>query len=126
MQRPQNEAGFSLVEALVALAVFALAGVALVQLQSQSVASFARVETRTLADVLAQNILTETIASRSPPRLGAQERTVQFAEREWQVNMVVAATPDPSIRRISVAVGAPDSQPYANVTGFMFAPGAAT
>ncbi|HRP10016.1 MAG TPA: type II secretion system minor pseudopilin GspI [Terricaulis sp.] len=102
MSPARTDAGFTLVEALVALGVFAMAGVGLVQLQTHSLRTLVGVETRALAETLAHNILVETVAADAAPALGAREIEQQFAGRAWQVTVTVAGTPDPSARRISV------------------------
>lgn len=103
MSPARTDSGFTLVEALVALGVFAMAGVGLVQLQTHSLRTLVAVETRALAETLAHNILVETVAADSAPALGARALERRFAGRDWQVTVDVAATPDPAARRISVA-----------------------
>lgn len=116
--RQRSETGFSLVEALVALAVFAMAGVALVQMQSQSLSAFSRVETRALADLAAQNRLTEIVASRERPGVGAREEDVEFAGRAWRMSVAIADTSDAQTRRASVSVGPVGAPPIATAHGF--------
>lgn len=122
MSRARNEAGFSLVEALVALAVFAMAGVALVQLQSHSLSAFSRVETRGLADLAAQNRITEILSARSLPAIGARDEEITYAGRRWRVNVTVVEAPGAEVRRVSVAVGAPGAAPDAVAHAFIGAP----
>lgn len=119
MLRAPNDAGFSLVEALVALAVFAMAGVALVQMQSHSLSAFSRVETRALADLAAQNRLTEIVSSRARPGVGTREEVVAFAGRDWRLGVTIAATPDAQTRRVSVEVGPPNGTPVAVAHAFI-------
>jgi general secretion pathway protein I len=109
-----------LVETLVALFVFALAGVAVVQLQTYSLATFARVETQTLGGIVAQNRLTETIAGRDAPDLGVREGETELGGRRWRWRMEVAATDDPATRRIDVDVAdAAADAPAARARGFI-------
>jgi general secretion pathway protein I len=122
MSRAPNESGFSLVEALVALAVFAMAGVALVQLQSQSLITFARVETRALADIAAQNRLTEIVSSRAPPPISSREDQLEFAGRTWRMTTIVTAASDPRTRRVSVSVSDGDAAPSSVAHAFVFVP----
>lgn len=120
MSNKSNDAGFSLVEALVALAVFAMAGVALVQLQTHSLGAFSRVETRTLADLVAQNELTRIVAARDKPDVSQRDESTTFAGRAWAVSVAVAATPDPLIRRASVLVRAEDAREPAAIAHAFF------
>lgn len=127
MSRARNDGGFSLVEALVALAVFASAGVGLVQLQSHSLSTLSRVETIALADLAAQNRITEILAAVVPPDVGTRQEELTFAGRTWSMTVAVVAVPGGGMRRVSVAVGAPGSAPAATAHAFfaVSAPGAA-
>jgi general secretion pathway protein I len=122
MSRAPNDQGFSLVESLVALGVFAMAGVALVQLQAHSLSTFARIEQRALADIVAQNRLTEIAASNAAPPLGLTQEEVAFGGRAWRLGVTVARTPDSQTRRVSVAVGADDAEQIAVVHAFVRVP----
>lgn len=117
-----NEGGFSLVEALVALAVFAMAGVAIVQMQSSSLSTFARVESRALADLLAQNTLTQMVSAQTPPSVGAREETFEFAQRQWRRSISVTEVPGAQTRRITVEVSAANAPALARVSAFVVAP----
>jgi len=117
-----SESGFSLVEALVALAVFAMAGVSLVQMQSSSLSTFARVETRALADLLAQNTLTEIVSAQAPPSAGAREENVAFADRQWTRSISVVDVPGADTRRVTVEISAPDAPNLVRVSAFVMAP----
>lgn len=98
-----GEAGFSLIEALVALAVFALAGVGLMQLQTQSIYTLMRVETKALGELAAQNQLTEAAAS-SVLELGVSEGDVTLAGRDWDWRREITTTPEAGMLRVSVVV----------------------
>lgn len=124
MSRAPTDAGFSLVEALVALTVFAMAGVGLVQLQAHSLQTLAQVETRALADMVAQNALVETLATTATPAPGSRNDARSFAGRDWQVATQVAPVGDGSIVRVSVIVSSPDAV-IATAHAFAPAPAAA-
>jgi len=121
MSRPLNDDGFSVVEALVALFVFAIAGVGLMQLQTESLRTLTQVESRVLAQTLAQNRLTEIVAARAKPALGASEDVADFAGRSWRVGAEIVATSDPAIRRVSVTVRATEGQETSIVAHAFFA-----
>ncbi|MBY0562958.1 MAG: type II secretion system minor pseudopilin GspI [Hyphomonadaceae bacterium] len=118
MLRSPSDSGFSLIEALVALAVFAMAGVALVQLQTHALGAFAQTETRALADLAAQNRLTEIVSSTTRPAPGAREEQVAFAGRTWSMTTTVVETPAPETFRVSVAVSTPGAAPVAVAHAF--------
>ena len=100
--RDPDDAGFSIIEALVALAVFALAGVGLVQLQTHSLTTLTRVETHALAMMVAQNRLVDAIASLEAPALGVSSGETEIGGRAWRWRMTVEVTDDVSIRRVTV------------------------
>lgn len=94
------EAGFTIVETLVALFVFALAGVALISMQTQSVNALTRVETRALASLVAENNLIDVMAKRSALELGTRSGDLEMAGRRWTWKLDIARTDDPSTLRV--------------------------
>lgn len=99
-----DDGGFSIVEALVALAVFAMAGVGLVQLQTYSLSTLIRVERNALALMVAQNQLVAALSATKAPDLGASQGETRNAGRTWRWQMRVIPTEDAALRRISVSV----------------------
>ncbi|MCH8498620.1 MAG: type II secretion system minor pseudopilin GspI [Marinobacter sp.] len=96
--------GFTLVEVLVALLVFALVATAAAEVGSQNMATFERVRERTLAQWVADNKLNELRLEESLPSLSENRQDVEFANRRWQVHTRVSGTEEPSIRRVDVTV----------------------
>jgi general secretion pathway protein I len=95
--------GFTLVEMLVALAVFSLAAMALLNLSGENTRSAARVETRVLGGVVAENLAVEAaIAPRLPE--GESSGRIELAGRSWTWTRAVVATDDPEIQRIDIRV----------------------
>lgn len=107
--------GFSLLELLVALAVFGLAAVALLNLQGESTRNQARIETRTLAGIVAQNLAVE--ATTAPNPLPDDTGVTTLARRSWTWTRTVAATDDPDMLRIDIRVSEGD-EPAALLTVF--------
>lgn len=95
--------GFTLIECLVALAVFGLGAMALLNLSGESTRSAARVEIRTLGGIVADNVAAEAMLSNSLPtgRLSGQS---ELGGRQWQWVRVVSATPMAGMGRIDVRV----------------------
>ena len=73
------EDGFSLIELLVALAVFSIAALALLESQAGSVRASTLVQLRTLASIVAENQTAEFIGSEIMPQVG------QFTGQENQL-----------------------------------------
>jgi general secretion pathway protein I len=105
-----GEAGFTITESLVALFVFALAGVALVQMQTQSVMTFTRVEARTLAGIIAENQLVEAMAKSGTPAMGRSEGDAELGGKTWRWRLDVAPTDDPATLRIAAQAFAKDAE----------------
>lgn len=103
-----SNSGFTIVETLVALFVFALAGVALITMQSQSVSALSRVESRALANLTAENNLIDTLAKRSALELGTRTGDIELAGRTWNWTVEVARTDDPTTLRLKSSVANPD------------------
>jgi general secretion pathway protein I len=119
-----REGGFTLAESLVAMFIFALAAVALVQMQAQSARTFSRVETRALARMVAENSLVDEMARRDPPVLGSREGETELGNRKWRWRVEIAATSAANTFRIqsqAFAEGAQDAS--ASITAFKAAGG---
>lgn len=121
MSRAPTEAGFSLVEALVALAAFAMAGVGLVQLQTHSLRTLVAIEQRALADMAAQNALVRIVASDIRLGIGVRREEIEFAGRDWQIVTTITPTGDAAMLRASVTVGNGQTA-AAQAHGFVRAP----
>lgn len=107
--RPKSGDGFTLIEMLVALAVFALAAMALLNLAGESTRSAVRVEARTLGGVVAENIAAEAMIAPSLP-VGETAGEVQMAGRVWRWRRIVTGTEVPGMGRIDVRVSTEEGQ----------------
>ncbi|ROR29566.1 type II secretion system minor pseudopilin GspI [Inmirania thermothiophila] len=107
--------GFTLVEVLVALAVLAIALGAAVRAVSAAAAAQARLETRTLAQWVAANLVAEQRALGAWPDPGRSDGTAVMGRRAWRWVLTVSRTPDPDLRRLEVAV-APEEAPAQTAT----------
>ncbi|WP_164157965.1 type II secretion system minor pseudopilin GspI, partial [Sandarakinorhabdus rubra] len=88
-----EETGFSLIEVMVALAIFGLAAVALVRLSGVSLASAVTLADRQLAAIVARNQALEAMLERQPPAPAAgRERAGQ---RDWAWQRRIAPGPLP-------------------------------
>lgn len=98
-----ERAGFTLIELLVALAVFSLAALALLNLTGENTRSAARVETRTLGGIVAENLAVEAMIAPSVSEGTASGRT-PLAGRDWRWTRTVTATAEPDLLRIDIRV----------------------
>ncbi|MDP2227621.1 MAG: type II secretion system minor pseudopilin GspI [Moraxellaceae bacterium] len=99
--------GFTLIEVLVALAIFAIAAVALLSAQSSQLKTDQRLEDKMLAHWVGLNHLTELELQQAFPETGQGQRKVRMADRDWLLTSKVSPTPSPDVRRIDVAVSEP-------------------
>lgn len=106
---PRSRAGFTLVEMLVALAVFSLAALALLNLAGENTRSAARVETRTLGGIVADNVAVEAVVA-SALGDGVSSGRVSLAGRDWRWTRTVSPTDAEDIQRVEVRVANDEGQ----------------
>lgn len=111
--------GFSLIECMVALAVFSIAVLALLNAQGESLRSSAGIEDRAFAQIVAENRMVEIMALPETPALGLASGEEWAGARPWTWSQRVSRTPQSDIRRIEVAVhGTKSEQVLASVVAF--------
>lgn len=105
---PSTDHGFTLLELMVALAVFSLAVMALLNLAGENVRAAGAIETRALAAVVAENRAVEALSDPAAPALGVAEGVEDAGDRRWRWVRRVSRTADPDILRVDVLVRAAD------------------
>ena len=86
------ERGFTLLEMLVALAVFSLAALALVRLQGVTLHTAADLDSKAMGQIVARNLMVEVQTDPAPPSLGSEEGDVDNGGRRWHWTRAVRAT----------------------------------
>lgn len=122
--RPQ---GFTLLEVLVALSVFAIAALALLNAQKTQISTDQRLEEKTFAHWVALNHLADLRLLHVFPEIGQSESTVKMAGRDWLITSKIQGTPSVNVRLLVVSVAVKDGQqgmgekpaPVTVVTGFL-------
>jgi general secretion pathway protein I len=100
----RNESGFSLLEVVVALAVFSLGALATLNVLGESGRNATVDEQRMVAGIVAENRIAELMAQTRPPAPGSSRGVERAMGRDWEWEQVVAASPEPRILRIDVKV----------------------
>ncbi len=98
------DAGFTLVEVLVALAIIAIALIAGFKASAALTDNAGRQGTVLLAQICAENRPTELRLARQLPAVGDSELACAQAERQFLVTQAVRPTPNPNFRRVEAAV----------------------
>jgi general secretion pathway protein I len=99
-----DEHGFTLIEMLVALAVFSLAALAMVNLQGYSVRTAATLSDSSMAWQVAQNLAVERLSAPKAPAIGSENGESENGGRRWIWEVTTAKSPDPRLVTIDIAV----------------------
>lgn len=132
MRKPRNnkpfpargQRGFTLIEVMVSLTIFAFCAVSMNYVLTQSVDNFRRMERNTLASWIAENEITELRLRPNYPGAGQQRKRLEYAGRDWELVTQVSNTEDPRMRRVEVSVylseqGASEPSLVTSLTGFL-------
>lgn len=104
MQHSVRPNGFTLLELLVALSVFAIAALALLQMEGASIARTADLDQRLLREIVAQNMAAEILTDPAPPAAGSASGTIENAGRRFQWTRTVAPLADYGVLGITLSV----------------------
>lgn len=99
-----DQAGFTLVEMLVALSIFSLAAVALLRLGGTTAMNGAAIEEHALAQIVARNIAAETLTDPAPPPFGELSGEIVNGGRSWHWTRTTARSPEARIQQIAILV----------------------
>lgn len=99
-----RQQGMTLMEVLVALTVFALAGVAVLQTTSKQAASLSRLEEKTFAGWIAENQQVRLRLEQQWPETRWIKGETQFAGQRWYWRWQGVAMDDPQFRALDVEV----------------------
>lgn len=104
MDERRNASGFTLIEMMVALAVFSLAGLALIRLEGATVRSAAVLEATLIAQLVARNVAVEALTDPQPPTRGNLGGSETNGGREWRWQRLAAPIGDQGAIRVDVNV----------------------
>ena len=101
---------------MVALAVFALAAMALVRLESATIRGAAILDDTLAARMVAQNIAIEAVTDAAPPQIGKASGSGTNGGRGWTWTRDVQPLGDGGVMRVDVTVAAPGGGVLGRVT----------
>ncbi|MBL4682238.1 MAG: type II secretion system minor pseudopilin GspI [Pseudomonadales bacterium] len=115
--------GFTLLEIMIALAIFAIASASLIKNATQTIRQTSIIQERTIAYWVAENELNQIRAAprEDLPNPGSDRSDVVMANREWEVVLDIEATENIDMRRIVVSVYLPTNadNSIVSLTGFI-------
>ncbi|HIK73906.1 MAG: type II secretion system protein GspI [Alcanivorax sp.] len=103
--RQNSQAGFTLVEVVLAVAVLALAMVTLGQTLGASAVAYRNIDDTRQAYLVAADKLVEMQVYQQWPNTGTNDDQVTRGDREWWVRTTISAGPYPDTRRVDIEVG---------------------
>ncbi|HSN18422.1 MAG TPA: type II secretion system minor pseudopilin GspI [Gammaproteobacteria bacterium] len=124
MKTPGRQAGFTLMEVLVALAVLALGMLAVIGAGGTTARNTAYLRDDTFASWVGLNELTMLRVAQTWPSADTLDGDADMAGEKWHWKATMSKTSDPGLLRIDIDVSTPDKpdSPVTRVTGFMGLP----
>ncbi len=113
--------GFTLLEVMLAMAVFSIAGIALLGTAQNNISSLSHIEEQMLANWVASNQLVESHLEAKWPPKNNKKGKVELAGREWFWQQKVLKTTDESMRSVEIQVRLDESAklPVSSLTTFV-------
>lgn len=112
---PKHQLGMTLIEVMVALAVFAIVGITIMGSVNHTIQGQNALENKSIALWIADNTLTDLKLKAIFPDLGWQSKSIEYGDQTWYVRWQGVNTPEPQLRALDVEVSLvpfrPDSKP---------------
>lgn len=102
--------GFTLIEVMLAMSIFAIAGVALVSSSNTHFTNLSHLENKMMANWVASNQLVEATLDKSWPPKNNKKGKVELAGREWFWLQKVAKTNDKNMSAVTIEVRTDQTQ----------------
>lgn len=100
----KRQRGFTLLEVLVALAIFATVAASVLAASSRSLIVAQQLEAKTLAGWIAENRIAELQLKFPTPGEGREDKSLEYGGREWETHSEIDSTSDKGLRRVTVWV----------------------
>lgn len=104
LQARRANAGFTLLEVLIALAILAISLGALVKVGADQADTLTALRSRTFAAWVAADQLARKRLEADWPALGEDHGVSPMGQRDWYWSLSVVATDEPDVRRVHVSV----------------------
>ena len=98
------EHGFTLIEMMVALAIFSLVALTLLKLEGTILHNSGEIASQAMGQIVAHNMAVETLTDPRAPSLGKSEGVTDNGGRHWSWTQTTASTADPRFVRIDIAI----------------------
>jgi general secretion pathway protein I len=96
--------GFTLIEVMLAMAIFSIAGIALLSASDNNIKNLSHLENKVLANWLASNQLVEVTLDTTWPPKNNKKGTVEMAGQEWFWLQKVIKTENQDMRSIVIEI----------------------
>lgn len=115
-RRSPGDSGFSLIEMMVALAVFSLAAMALIRLEGAIIRSASTLDRTMMAQIVARNVAVETLTDAQPPVTGESRGVEENGGRSWSWRRLTTPLGDQGAVRVDVSVSDMDGTALGKLT----------
>lgn len=125
---PQTQAGFTLIEVMVALVIVALGLLAAFGQVNQTLTTASRLRDKTFADWVALNQLSAQRLLAEYPAIGSSSGETEMGRARWRYTVQVEKTDFEDLRQINVSVAFADKpdQIVTSISGFLGRAGSKT
>lgn len=100
--RKSEEDGFTLIEVLVALAIFSIAAISIVQLSGYAARTAILLQGRALGAIAADNAMVDAVIDLERGQLEEQTEIVRVGDRQFDVRRSIQETPNPLVLQITI------------------------
>ena len=100
----RKKRGFTLIEVLVALGIFSIAALALLNVQGEGAIASSAIRDRTMAAIVAENRLIESFVTPQTPIVGLRSGETKMAGDNWVWSEEISPTSVSGVSQITVSV----------------------
>lgn len=121
----RKSAGFTLIELMVAMSIFALAGTAIIKTTSEHLNSLSSLEEITMGQWVAANRLAEIQLEKTFPPKDKKQEEVEMAGMKFYWRQVVKQTEDKQMRQVEIEIrrNENDEQTVTTLIGYVSSAG---